>query len=877
MKKKWILIGSIAAAVIALVLVLIFATSIFKPKPADLVAIENMLENNGAIATKNSDGSLRFVYGNLEQDQPIDSSEGVSQLICHYAEQLGIQNPSETLAESSVITYPNGTNYRYQQMHQGIPVLGGELSVSLDAEGVATAISNNTVTIPQDLDMTIAVTESDASSAAIYLLQQAYGCSQLTVSSVENVIYVPDEGEPYYAWHLDCAVSESESYTVIISTTGKYQPYCAPNQYYAVGTGENSFGETVSFTVTERDGGYAMVDPENHIEIYDYSAVQPEDETGSLVTNATPQWNDETEVDLMTNFTKVQTYVREVLGLDSIDNKGVKIRVVDNIVADFTNAAWCDFYTSETGEIVGRIAFIYNKNGDLPYTMDLDICAHEYGHGLVNYYVAGYSGMRADRIISRSWNEAYADIFACCVDGNWILGESYCTLTQGTTSYVRSAESPATNLGYKTRMPLLDNGDGLVYYYNSTILSHAAYKMNTQYKIPTEDLARIWINSLRYMTSGSDFNDVRDAVVTSAVELSQVSNQIRLSDKQLAGIITVFEQAGLTGHSFEDLDPEKAGDIPAITSPTEAATTPETTPETTVAPTEPEVTEPVDNVKQLLLSNVEADSIQYYKCAQSGNFAVIERNGKFGIIGYDGSILLPIEYDNIGQGRGFSYEYLFADGYAISADLQMSDSYPDGGGVEPDAYWYNDELVVFLPAYGIYGGFDMLWEVTVEKHRFPTGMLPIRKMTGITQKAPGPFPIIEEKEQYALLDVSTGKLASDFIYSGFDTHNRYSEGLLAVKKGDKWGFIDEHGRAITGFIYDAYATDPQFDEDYKYSIYSAVNGYITVLQNGKWGLIDVKGNTILDTVYEGISQVNPNGKFWLKENGTWSLYQLKNP
>lgn len=62
--------------------------------------------------------------------------------------------------------------------------------------------------------------------------------------------------------------------------------------------------------------------------------------------------------------------------------------------------------------------------------------------------------------------------------------------------------------------------------------------------------------------------------------------------------------------------------------------------------------------------------------------------------------------------------------------------------------------------------------------------------------------------------------------------------------------------------------------DYKYSIYTAVNGYIAVLKDGKWGLIDTKGNTVVGATYDGISQVNPDGMFWLKENGMWSLYQL---
>ena len=287
------------------------------------------------------------------------------------------------------------------------------------------------------------------------------------------------------------------------------------------------------------------------------------------------------------------------------------------------------------------------------------------------------------------------------------------------------------------------------------------------------------------------------------------------------------------------------------------------------------------NSLTLVLSGIEADSIQYYDCAESGNFAVIEKDGKYGIIGYDGNMILPIEYISIYQGRAHSYDYLVVfknedDWLRIDKDGNIMHGYPDGGDVDPDAYWYNGQLAVFMLGEGVIGGIEELsWVAIEQRHWEENAVLPIQEMTGIVENEWGMAIPKIDNTSFALLDVTTGQLVSDFVYSGFDTGNGFREGVLAVKKGDKWGFIDTKGNEITEFLYDPYKQEHSYNGiEYQYSIFTAVNGYIAVLKDGKWGLLDTQGNTVVETTYDGISQVNPDGMFWLKENGTWSLYQL---
>lgn len=308
----------------------------------------------------------------------------------------------------------------------------------------------------------------------------------------------------------------------------------------------------------------------------------------------------------------------------------------------------------------------------------------------------------------------------------------------------------------------------------------------------------------------------------------------------------------------------------------------------------PNVTEQLElPSKKVVLSGIEADSIQYYNCAKSGNFAVIEKNGKYGIISYDGSMLLPVSYDRISPGSGYSYDFLIAaedlDDYSewcyVDKYGQLQVGYPDGGDVKPSSYWYDGGVVIFNAGpnmmtleefledelYGSSGlktpGLVLDLRAWNNDHIFP-----VQKISGYIDHGGFQEPHIDTV-QFALMDMETLELISDFVYEDIDDYNGASEGLLAVKKDGKWGFVDESGTVVIDFLYDPYERYTSYGTTYE-RVYTAVNGHIAVFKDGKWGLIDTQGNPVVEAVYDGISQVNPNGMFWLKENGTWTLYQL---
>ena len=517
----------------------------------NLEVIKEGIEKNRVVSFRDEDGNLCLVFGDLTDGKSMTSTKDVMALLKEYAGLLGIKSFSEEdIVGAEMVNYADATGFRFQQMYEGIPVIGGEMTVLIDMKAVPICILNNWVQIPANFDKTVTVEEAAAGEAAVRLLAQNTGSTDWRVISAANVIFAPEEGEPIYAWQLELE-TEIETCSAIVSALDPEKVLFSAGYVGVTATGENSFGESKSFPVIDLGDGYVMYDAEYDLMLCDGQ--------NNMIRNNATGWTVPSEVDLYTNFLTVQQYVHQVLGIDSIDNNGSDLYVRDRFVFSDkkTNAMWQGFERgSDDGVRYGVITFGYNPNGELPFTMCLDICAHEYAHGMMDYYLAGYNGVKGYKVTSRSIGEAYADIFACCVDGNWTIGETYYALTGSNRTCIRSIENPGAD--YKTALPITLIPDGKFYYYNSTILSHAAYRMHSQYQIPMDDLALIWMNSMRFLNTDSDYQDVRDAVLLSAFQLSTLSGKIQLEDEQFDGMMTVFSDAEIEGHAFEQLDLEKA-------------------------------------------------------------------------------------------------------------------------------------------------------------------------------------------------------------------------------------------------------------------------------------------------------------------------------
>lgn len=211
-------------------------------------------------------------------------------------------------------------------------------------------------------------------------------------------------------------------------------------------------------------------------------------------------------------------------------------------------------------------------------------------------------------------------------------------------------------------------------------------------------------------------------------------------------------------------------------------------------------------------------------------YIVVVRNDKVGIINSYGKQLLPCEYD-FGMNLGEKLISCARNGEWGIVDYENNIKVP---------FEYED--------IDIYGG----------SHE--------SRIAGL-----------KKNDKYALFDLENFHPKSDFIFDKIESgrllydngiimvYNPAQSKLFAVKKGGKWGFVNEKCD---------YVIAPQFDDvDYRNRIF--VNGTAAVCKNGKFGIIDESGRTIAPFKYSEIYMTlnnAPNIFYCALDNEGYEIY-----
>ena len=90
-----------------------------------------------------------------------------------------------------------------------------------------------------------------------------------------------------------------------------------------------------------------------------------------------------------------------------------------------------------------------------------------------------------------------------------------------------------------------------------------------------------------------------------------------------------------------------------------------------------------------------------------------------------------------------------------------------------------------------------------------------------------------------------------------NTCNIFTNGLLAVEKDSKWGYINTTGKEKIAF---------EFERAYAF-----YNDTAIVRVDGKFQLINSKGKTLLDKAYDALSWDVNTGLLWYKDDATYGL------
>lgn len=263
-------------------------------------------------------------------------------------------------------------------------------------------------------------------------------------------------------------------------------------------------------------------------------------------------------ISTMNSFQKIYSYY-EKLGRNSVDNKGMKLKIHINVVNDFKpytdtknnqyeNAFWA-------GGDAGLIVLGFSNN--IPFGVCEDVLGHEFTHGVVQYTAGLDKTILAE---AGALNESYADILGSLIEGdNFEIGDKIETIrdlpnptSKGNPSikgekYYFPDDTDYYNEEWKTNMlksakekgnPLSDwkEWDNGGVHQNSTVPSHAAYlaykngafsgsKRAAENKLK---MAKVYYNSLFLLTPSSTFEDAALAVIKTAQNLGLKEDKIKI-------------------------------------------------------------------------------------------------------------------------------------------------------------------------------------------------------------------------------------------------------------------------------------------------------------------------------------------------------------
>jgi len=154
----------------------------------------------------------------------------------------------------------------------------------------------------------------------------------------------------------------------------------------------------------------------------------------------------------------------------------------------------------------------------------------------------------------------------------------------------------------------------------------------------------------------------------------------------------------------------------------------------------------------------------------------------------------------------------------------------------------------------------------------------------------GRIMIVDNYSNYWYVD-KTGKQIGKDSWKGI---REFSDGLSAVFKDGKWGFVDGAANYVITAKYDEassfingtavvksggkYMLINKKGEPINNDVYEAAgdpgNGGFPLMKGGKVGLVDSKGAIVVDFKYSNITTMNED-RLWAKKNGNWALVDNK--
>ena len=546
MKKKLpIIIGTI----VLLVLLVIGGVFLFKNNKEKADKEKDEVVNNIPKIVLDEKNIPKFIDGSVVY-QKVKTEEDVFKALNEVRDMYGFEDAKKEFKVLNTDTSLDFTYYRLQQIHNGYPVYGNQVVVSVDKDNKVSSLSGN---YTADIGYSyFSLSETKAKEAVAALMKTDY-----EIFKTEKYIYLKDDKA--IASYVFTMADDSDYYQLVISakdgTVVDKISLLNEEQYSYTGAGAD--GTEYTITLDQDGNEYKFHDPVRKITIGDgtkanlgdkgvldvvrvlFTDIKPISATmadGKLTSTSAASLPN--AISTMYTFQKTYDYYKNVLGRDSYDNKGSEILVsidayakVNGEKKEWQNAAWLNGF---------RRMYIGTVNG-ITFSQAVDVTAHEFTHGVIEY-TAGLTGKGEPGAL----NEGYADIIGNLVEGkNFQVGES---IKEGRDMANPHAHENPSEKGGKYYFPTDEEqydeewkekankalGDWKDWdkggaHNNSTVVSHAAYLMYENGAFESkEEMAKVWYNSLFLLTPSSDFEDCALAVLQAAQILGLNDEKVKI-------------------------------------------------------------------------------------------------------------------------------------------------------------------------------------------------------------------------------------------------------------------------------------------------------------------------------------------------------------
>lgn len=537
----------------------------------------------GLFQTTGGDNDENFVLlsGSFTDRLIVDQASALA-AIGDVADILGIEDVNAEFSECKVDTVSGNTYYRFYQEYEGIPVYGRSIIVAADGYGNSLTLSGNYLNV-RNIETTPQIDEN----LALEYTKLHYG-ENINVSNGGLKIYSLNNMSPELVWTMyinsdtineSCFIS-AKGGNVIAQISLSYTDDISHK-------GVDVDGETLNFNTTTLGALYSLEDEERNIHVYNagnetllfellnsgglYGLKLYTHPIGSDEKVLTPvaisqfgDWEDAYAITSMGRTAMVYDFYDLVLNHIGFANSNAPIYVAYNDYFDgVVEQAMSSWFKLEDGSSAPVTLLHFGSETSL----SIDLIAHEYTHS-VEHAISSmvYLGE------SGALMESYSDILGECIedwsylidnngekryDTNHLMDDSCDWLHNGGTRDLVNPENSTE--GDFTPHPRIyqgsnwvDTSDSFDYggvHINSTVISHAAYLMNTgiggnpNYQaLSTEDLAHLFYETLYTLPSDCTFSQFRTLVENTADIMCQ---QGALTEKQRLCVSNAFFQVGI--------------------------------------------------------------------------------------------------------------------------------------------------------------------------------------------------------------------------------------------------------------------------------------------------------------------------------------------